>query len=149
MFVHISKKSANVKTGRMPVTTSDQSSCPSTCPHKAGNCYAKSGFHLNLHWQKTNSHERGGSWSDLCDFVRYVFCPPSYHLANVCPHFKEICQCQDRQDAGDYQRSILMPYHMSTPHRQWRRLLCSIRSFILALEKSFPRETGWFLVKPY
>ena len=69
--VHITKRSSNAKTGRMPVTTSEEAnSCPSTCPHKDGNCYAKSGFHLNQHWKKTNSHERGGSWSDLCDFVR-------------------------------------------------------------------------------
>tara|TARA_Y200000002_G_scaffold340780_1_gene311550 strand:+ start:71 stop:769 length:699 start_codon:yes stop_codon:yes gene_type:complete len=70
MFVHITKKSSNAKTGKMPVTTTESSSCPSTCPHIDGNCYAKSGFHLRQHWSKVSSHERGGSWSDLCDFVR-------------------------------------------------------------------------------
>ena len=69
MFVHITKKSSNAKTGRMPVTTTESSSCPTTCPHITGNCYAKSGFHLAQHWKKVTSHERGGSWSDLCDYV--------------------------------------------------------------------------------
>ena len=67
--VHITKRSSNAKTGRMPVTTTEQSSCPTTCPHINGNCYAKSGFHLKLHWDRVSSHERGGSWSDLCDYV--------------------------------------------------------------------------------
>ena len=70
MFVHITKKSSNAKTGRMPVTTTESSSCPSTCPHIDGNCYAKSGFHLRQHWSKVTSHERGGSWSDLCNYIR-------------------------------------------------------------------------------
>ena len=70
MQVHITKKSANAKTGRMPVTTTESTSCPTTCPHIDGNCYAKSGFHLRNHWQKVTSHQRGGSWSDLCDYIR-------------------------------------------------------------------------------
>ena len=70
MLVHITKKSSNAKTGKMPVTTTDSSSCPSTCPHIDGNCYAKSGFHLRQHWSKVSSHERGGSWSDLTDKVK-------------------------------------------------------------------------------
>ena len=53
----------------MPVTTTESSSCPTTCPHITGNCYAKSGFHLAQHWKKVTSHERGGSWSELCDYV--------------------------------------------------------------------------------
>ena len=70
MFVHITKKSSNAKTGKMPVTTTESSSCPSTCPHINGNCYAKSGFHLRQHWSKVTSHERGGTWSDLCNYIR-------------------------------------------------------------------------------
>jgi len=70
MFVHITKKSSNAKTGKMPVTTTESSSCPSTCPHIDGNCYAKSGFHLRQHWSKVTSHERGGTWSDLCNYIR-------------------------------------------------------------------------------
>ena len=54
----------------MPVTTTESSSCPSTCPHIDGNCYAKSGFHLRQHWSKVTSHERGGTWDDLCNYIR-------------------------------------------------------------------------------
>ena len=69
MQVHITKRSANAKTGRMPVTTTESSSCPTTGPHINGNCYAKSGFHLRNHWNKVSSQERGGSWSELCEYV--------------------------------------------------------------------------------
>ena len=69
MQVHITKRSANAKTGRMPVTTTEQSSCPTTCPHINGNCYAKSGFHLAQHWKKVSSKERGGTWDELCSYV--------------------------------------------------------------------------------
>ncbi len=70
MQVHITKRSANKKTGAMPVTTTESQSCPTTCPHINGNCYAKSGFHLRNHWSKVTSRQRGGSWSDLCDYIR-------------------------------------------------------------------------------
>ena len=55
----------------MPVTTSDQSSCPTTCPHhtaNGGGCYAASGP-LSWHWKKVSQGKRGGSWSDLTNFV--------------------------------------------------------------------------------
>ena len=69
MLVHITKKSSNAKTGRMPVTTTEESSCPSTCPHlQSGGCYAKSGP-VSWHWKKVSNGLRGGSWSDLTDFV--------------------------------------------------------------------------------
>ena len=69
MLVHITKKSNNAKTGRMPVTTTEESSCPSTCPHlQSGGCYAKSGP-VSWHWKKVSHGLRGGTWSDLTDFV--------------------------------------------------------------------------------
>ena len=69
MLVHITKKSSNAKTGRMPVTTTEEASCPSTCPHlQSGGCYAKSGP-VSWHWKKVSHGLRGGTWSDLTDFV--------------------------------------------------------------------------------
>ena len=70
MLVHITKKSANKKTGSMPVTTTAESSCPTTCPFYGGSCYAKSGFHLRQHWNKVSTGKRGGSWDDLCNYVK-------------------------------------------------------------------------------
>jgi hypothetical protein len=54
----------------MPVTTSEESTCPTTCPFYGGGCYAKSGFHLRTHWQKVSKGERGTDWQGLTDFVR-------------------------------------------------------------------------------
>ena len=68
--VHITKVSSNAKTGKMPVTTTEESSCPTTCPFAGGSCYAKSGFHLRQHWQKVSSGERGTDWQGLLDFIK-------------------------------------------------------------------------------
>ena len=65
--VHISKKSSNSKVGKIPVTTSSQTTCPTTCPMWDG-CYAKTGPQ-SWHWNKVTSGERGGSWDDLTNFI--------------------------------------------------------------------------------
>ena len=69
MRVHITARSSNVKTGPIPVTTTERSSCPSTCPFYDKGCYAKSGP-LALHWRKVSDGERGTDWEGLCDFVQ-------------------------------------------------------------------------------
>ena len=69
MRVHITARSSNVKTGPIPVTTTERSSCPSTCPFYDKGCYAKSGP-LALHWRKVSDGERGTDWQGLCDFVQ-------------------------------------------------------------------------------
>jgi len=68
--VHITHRSSNEKTGKIPVTTTEESSCPTTCPFYGGSCYAKSGFHLREHWKKVSSGERGTDWQGLTDYVR-------------------------------------------------------------------------------
>ena len=68
MFVHITSKSANKKTGPIPVTTTEQSSCPSTCSMREA-CYAKAGP-LALHWRKVSAGERGTDWQGLCNFIQ-------------------------------------------------------------------------------
>ncbi len=69
MRVHITPRSSNKKTGPIPVTTSEESTCPSTCPFYGKGCYAKSGP-LALHWRKVSAGERGTDWQGLCDFVQ-------------------------------------------------------------------------------
>lgn len=69
MFVHITAKSSNKKTGPIPVTTSEQSSCSPTCKFINKGCYAKSGP-LALHWRKVSQGERGTDWQGLCDFIQ-------------------------------------------------------------------------------
>ena len=68
MRVHITARSSNVKTGPIPVTTTERSSCPTTCPFYDKGCYAKSGP-LALHWRKVSDGERGTDWQGLCEFV--------------------------------------------------------------------------------
>ena len=68
MHVHLTPKSANVKTGPIPVSTTEKSSCPPSCPHITS-CYAKSGP-LALHWNKVSNHERGGVWNDFIKQVK-------------------------------------------------------------------------------
>ena len=68
MRVHITARSSNVKTGPIPVTTTERSSCPTTCPFYHKGCYAKSGP-LALHWRKVSNGERGTDWQGLCKFV--------------------------------------------------------------------------------
>jgi hypothetical protein len=69
MNVHITPKSSNRKTGPIPVTTTTADSCPDACPLKDNGCYGDGGP-LLLHWRKVSNDERGGSWPDLCSFVR-------------------------------------------------------------------------------
>ena len=68
MQVHLTIKSANAKTGPIPVSTTEKNSCPPSCPHITS-CYAKSGP-LALHWNKVSNHERGGAWRDFIKQVK-------------------------------------------------------------------------------
>ena len=68
MTVHITMKSANVKTGPIPVSTSSAETCPGSCPFKKAGCYADSGP-LALHWAKVTAGDRGMAWSEFCDII--------------------------------------------------------------------------------
>lgn len=69
MNIHLTLKSSNIKTGPIPVTTSDRSTCPSACPLKAGGCYAKGGP-LGIHWAAVSNGDRGASLSVLANQIR-------------------------------------------------------------------------------
>jgi len=69
MNVHLTLKSANVKTGPIPVSTSSSETCPEACPFKSKGCYAKGGP-LALHWSKVTSGERGIDWLSFIKQVR-------------------------------------------------------------------------------
>jgi hypothetical protein len=76
IFNHFSKKSANKKTGPMPVTTTAKNSCPTSCvlyhtnaeTGEKGPCYGN-GFHVGMHWNKVTSGERGIEWSALLEKI--------------------------------------------------------------------------------
>lgn len=66
---HITPKSKNAKVGKMAVTTSTATTCPSACPFKDNGCYAESGP-LKLHWLKVTEGKRGDDWSTFLDKIK-------------------------------------------------------------------------------
>ena len=68
MNIHFKLKSANAKTGPIPVSTSDNRTCPDACPLKAGGCYAASSF-LGMFWRKVSAGAYGGPFKDFVGAV--------------------------------------------------------------------------------
>jgi len=66
--VHLTLKSANAKTGPIPVSTTSALSCSDTCPFKDNGCYAESGP-LALHWRAVTAGDRGLTWPEFCDAI--------------------------------------------------------------------------------
>lgn len=64
---HLTLKSANAKTGPIPVSTTSSNTCPTNCAMREG-CYAKSGP-LALHWAKVSNGTRGGSLAEFCTAI--------------------------------------------------------------------------------
>jgi len=69
MNIHLTKKSSNKKTGKIPVSTTEEQSCPSICPWKEKGCYAKYGP-LGLHWKKVNNNS--GNILNLNEFCHEI-----------------------------------------------------------------------------
>ena len=67
MNVHLSLKSANAKTGPIPVSTSSKATCPTDCAMRDG-CYASSGP-LALHWGAVSNGTRGTDWQTFVDQI--------------------------------------------------------------------------------
>ena len=57
------KKSANVKTGPIPVTYSARETCPESCPHYRSDCYAED-YYTRMVWDKVPA--RGADIAGLC-----------------------------------------------------------------------------------
>ena len=73
MFYVLNPVSSNSKTGPMPVSTSNSSTCPDACPIKVKGCYAKYGP-VGLHWRKLDKGESKNavSWSDFLTQVKRI-----------------------------------------------------------------------------
>ena len=67
MQVHLTLKSANVKTGPIPVSTTERDSCPTNCAMRA-ECYADSGP-LALHWRAVSAGTRGTTWGQFTQSI--------------------------------------------------------------------------------
>ena len=70
MQVHLTEKSNNKKTGKIPVSITEEVSCPHNCPWKDKGCYAKYGP-LGIHWKKLNNNEIKNilDWDQFCQKV--------------------------------------------------------------------------------
>ena len=68
LTVHLSPKSANTKTGPIPVNTTSADTCPPTCSLKESGCYANGGP-LGLHWRAVSSGQRGTDWDTFCEKI--------------------------------------------------------------------------------
>ena len=66
---HITLKTKNPKVGKMAVTTTTATTCPTPCPFKDNGCYADSGP-LKLHWDKVTEGERGDDWPTFLDKIK-------------------------------------------------------------------------------
>jgi hypothetical protein len=65
---HISLESNNSKTGRIPVTTTSQDSCPDDCAFKGAGCYGDTGP-LAWHWHQVSDGRRGMTLEQLCNRI--------------------------------------------------------------------------------
>ena len=68
MRVTLNPRSSNAQLGPIPASTTEQRSCPTTCPLKEV-CYAK--FHFQgANWRKVS--ERGMEWGEFLSAVRKI-----------------------------------------------------------------------------
>ena len=66
---HLTARSKNLKTGPIPVSMSDASTCPDACPLQAKGCYAKAGP-LLWQWRKFTARDRGLSFRQFLAKIR-------------------------------------------------------------------------------
>lgn len=70
MHFHLTLKSANRKTGEVPVSTSSRKTCPPSCP-LIRKCYGEGGP-LQIHWNKVTNGTRGTDWTGFLRSVRTI-----------------------------------------------------------------------------
>jgi hypothetical protein len=73
---HMTLKSANAKTGPIPVSTSSAATCPDNCGFKrtangVAGCYADGGP-LGMHWRAVTEGKRGTDWNGFLASVRSI-----------------------------------------------------------------------------
>ena len=63
MKIQFVKKSANAKTGPIPVSYSERETCPQSCPHYRSDCYAED-YYTRMVWDKVGA--RGLDIGEFC-----------------------------------------------------------------------------------
>lgn len=81
MQVHLTLKSANAKTGPIPVSTTASDSCPTDCAMR-DECYAATGP-LALHWKAVSAGQRGTDWPTFTAAGPVVVVLPSTQTTNT------------------------------------------------------------------
>jgi hypothetical protein len=74
MNIHLTLKSSNVKTGKIPVSTTSRESCPDVCAFKkteteSNGCYAD-GFPMVLFWNKVSKGLAGVDNDSFCESIK-------------------------------------------------------------------------------
>lgn len=74
---HLTPKSANSKTGPIPVSISSSDTCPDSCSYKAVGCYAKGGP-MAMAWRRVDA--KGGPFAALLEAIAAI---PSGQLSRL------------------------------------------------------------------
>lgn len=69
LFVHLTIKSSNAKTGPIPVSTSPRATCPTVCPFQSAGCYADN-YGLNFLWNRVSNGAAGTDWATFCAQIK-------------------------------------------------------------------------------
>ena len=67
--VQFKRRSDNAKTGPIPTSVTESSTCPDRCPLSGAGCYAETGP-VSWNWKKVDSGQRGGSFSEFLESVK-------------------------------------------------------------------------------
>lgn len=68
---HLTLKSNNRKTGRIPVSTSPANTCPTSCPFRGKGCYAQGGP-IAIHWSRLSRGESGSNWNEFLSQIQQL-----------------------------------------------------------------------------
>ena len=111
MFVTLNPKSGNRKVGPIPVSTTEEASCPSECPLKGTDCYARFGP-LGMHWRKIGENGRGDNWTAFCNRVRKF-------AAGVLWRHNQAGDLPQRKDGKIHRRRTMQLARASAHTRGW------------------------------
>lgn len=98
--IYWTARSANKKTGPIPVSTTSAETCPSACPLAKGGCYAKTG-NVGILWHALTRHGPNAAWKHGASVAR------SIDWAQLC---KRVCELPEgalwrHNQAGDLPHS--------------------------------------------
>jgi hypothetical protein len=68
-ITHLSRVSSNSKVGPIPVSTTEASTCPPSCPFIDAGCYAKTGP-VSWHWNKVTNGLRGDTFKEFLSKIK-------------------------------------------------------------------------------